>query len=204
MRTMPSRRARTRAAATVLTSVAAVAAACAAPQGRNQLPRQEREHGRWGERVLVEAHALPGIWLTRDLDGVARNGDSEDAAGYAVRAAIGNRDQSIGLQYQGMHADGGDLDAHTLGLDVDVRTLLDDGTGLFFVRAGGGFGAAWLDADDDATLGSTAQAQLRLGLDLQATPMFAIGAAFGGIVFGHPGETDAYGTFVTLGATFVF
>jgi hypothetical protein len=204
MRAMPSRRPRARTAAVTTLAVACSVAACAMPQGSSRLPRSEQEHGRWGERVLLEGHALPGVWLTRDLDGVARNAESEDGAGYAVRGAIGNRDQSIGMQYQGMRVDGGALDAHTLGLDVDVRTPLEDGTGVFFVRAGGGFGAGWLDARDDDELGSTGQAQLRLGLDLQPTPAFALGVAFGGIVFGHPGETDAYGTFVTVGATFVF
>lgn len=196
--------------ASLLASLAA--AACAAPQSPPRTPRSlpptydrhEVGRGAWGDRVLVEAMAIPGAWLTRDLDGTRENGDAEDAAGQGLRLSIGNRDQSIGVLWQGLHTDDDTFDVHTLGLDVDVRMPLEDGTEWFFVRAGAGIGAAWLDALADDTLGSTAAAQLRLGLDFQPTPHFMLGASFGGIVFGHPGETDAFGTFVTLGAALVF
>lgn len=219
---MPSlrpRRSCTGLAAIAAVLVALAAAACAVPQDPpRSAPRREPRYepmvrpvdapaGTWGDRVLVEAAAIPAAWLTRDLDGVSSNPDAEDAAGYAVRVAVGNSDQSVGLLAQGFHGDDdevdGGLDVGTLGLDTDVRTPLDrEGPGWFFLRAGGGIGGAFVDNDDDP--GTQLEAQLRLGLDFQPVPSFLLSASFGGIVIGHPGETEAYGTFVMLGGGLVF
>ena len=53
-------------------------------------------------------------------------------------------------------------------------------------------------------LGNTGTAQLRLGLDFQPNERFLLSASFGGIAFGRPGETEAYGTFFQLGLGLVF
>src|SRR5687767_7504468 len=142
--------------AAVVVTLSAVA--CTVPQEPpRSAPRREPRYepmvraadapaGTWGDRMLVEAAAIPAAWLTRDLDGVSSNPDAEDAAGYAVRVAVGNRDQSIGVLAQGFHGDDDGLDAGTVGLDTDVRTPLDrDGPGWFFLRAGAGVGGAFLD-----------------------------------------------------------
>lgn len=188
-------------------------AACTVPAPTPRSPRAtpqdrqwpgEPDHGEWGERLLVEAVAIPGAWLTRDLDGVADNPDAVDAAGYGVRAGIGNRDQSIGVLAQAFHGDADALDAATLCLDMDVRTALDRyGPRGFFARAGAGLGAGWLDVPGDDP-GGEATAQLRLGIDFQPTRLVLVSASFGGIVFGHPGETEAYGTFLTIGGGLTF
>lgn len=187
-----------------------VLGACATPQDplpptRYRPPEQRPQpddHGRFGQRFVVEANAIPGAWLSLDRDGGADALDTGDGSGYGVRMAVGNVDQSIGLAWQGFATDG--LDAHVLGLDVDVRRPIGDGLDLLFVRAGAGFGVAWLDAIDDPALGNTGTAQLRLGLDFQPNERFLLSASFGGIAFGRPGETEAYGTFFQLGLGLVF
>ncbi|MCU0864424.1 MAG: hypothetical protein MUC36_11560 [Planctomycetes bacterium] len=187
-----------------------VLGACATPQDPLPPPRHRppetrpasEDHGRYGQRFVVEANAIPGAWLTLDRDGGADAVDTGDGSGYGVRMAVGNLDQSIGLSWQGFATDG--LDANVLGLDVDVRRPIGDGLDLFYVRAGAGIGAAWLDALDDPALGNTGTAQLRLGLDFQPNERFLLSASFGGIAFGRPGETEAYGTFFQLGLGLVF
>jgi hypothetical protein len=187
-----------------------VLGACATPQDPLPPPRYRppetrppsEDHGRYGQRFVVEANAIPGAWLSLDRDGGADAVDTGDGSGYGVRMAVGNLDQSIGLSWQGFATDG--LDANVLGIDVDVRRPIGDGLDLFYVRAGAGIGAAWLDALDDPALGNTGTAQLRLGLDFQPSQRFLLSASFGGIAFGRPGETEAYGTFFQLGLGLIF
>ena len=177
-------------------------AACATPV--DPVAPVARDPGTWGQRVLLEANAIPAAWLTRDLDGTSVEPEAEDAYGYGLRFGIGNADQSIGVLAQGFHTDAEVFDAATLGLDTDVRTPLDkEGPQWFFLRAGATLGSAWLDpVDDDA--GMQLAAQLRLGIDFQPAERFLLHVGFGGIVFGHPGETEVYGTFVTVGGGLVF
>jgi hypothetical protein len=184
--------------------------ACTTLQGPPSAPRfrppevkpPDDDHGNYGDRFVIEANAIPGAWLSLDRDDGGDAIDTGDGSGYGVRMAAGNVDQSIGLSWQGFATDR--LDANVLGLDVDVRRPIGDGLDLFYVRAGAGFGAAWLDAIDDPALGSTGSAQLRLGLDFQPNERFLLSVAFGGIAFGRPGETEAYGTFFVLGGGLVF
>jgi hypothetical protein len=161
--------------------------------------------GRWGERVLVEAQTIPAAWLQRDRDGGAPEPERDEALGYGLRAAIGNQDQSIGLLTQVLHGrSGSDLDAGTLGLDFDVRKQLDrDWPDWLFVRGGATVGLGWIDAGDGAT-GTEAVGQLRLGVDFQVTRTLLFQCSFGGIVFGTPGETEVYGTLVTVGGGLTF
>lgn len=182
-------------------------AAFAAASCASQLPSpRDAGGGQWGDRVLLEAGAIPAAWLQRDADGGAPDPAEQDGPGYAVRGAVGNADQSVGLLGQAFLTRGGgrSFDAHVLSLDCDVRTPLDRTSDRFFLRAGASLGIAWLDAEDDASLDSEAAAQLRLGIDFEPARAFQLGASLGGIVIGHPNETEAYGTFVTLHATLTF
>lgn len=191
--------------------LAALAAACGVPQDPppaappRPLDQEPHEYGvaPWGERLLIEPMVMPAVWLTRDVDDGTGNDDLQDGSGYGLRVAVGRRDQSIGLLYQGFHTDGDGFDAQTVGIDFDVRAPLDDGTPVF-LRAGACIGVAGLEARGDDSLGNETAAQLRLGFDFLATEHLMFGASIGGIVFGHFGETEAYGTFLTFGATLVF
>lgn len=161
--------------------------------------------GRWGERFPIEAQAIPAAWLQQDADGGAPKPARDEARGYGLRAAIGNQDQSVGLLAQVFHGhSGSDLEAGTLGLDFDVRKRLDrDWPDWLFVRGGAVVGLGWLDLGDGAA-STEATGQLRLGIDFQVTKSLLLQCSFGGIVFGTPGETELYGTFVSIGGGLTF
>ena len=210
MRPMPS----IRRFAGPLAPLALLTAACVAPQrpsARQDGPPGGRPRdfgaGGFGDRVLLEPIALPGVWLHHDLDDdPAATSRSYDGFGYGLRGALGNHDQSVGLCWQGITADdaGDTLRLDCLGLDVDVRTPLDDGTGLFFVRAGAGVGGAYCDLEGDDRLGVEGMAQLRLGIECVPHRRFQFGGHFGGLAIGHPGETEIYGTFLGVSGTLTF
>lgn len=161
--------------------------------------------GRWGERFPVEAQAIPAAWLQRDADGGAAKRERDEARGFGLRAAIGNQDQSVGLLAQTfLGHSGSDLEAGTLGLDFDVRKQLDrDWPDWLFVRGGAAVGLAWLDLGGGGA-STEAAGQLRLGIDFQVTRRLLLQCSFSGIVFGTPGETEVYGTFVTIGGGLTF
>lgn len=180
---------------------ATMLAACATgPQARTGAGE-----GRWGERALVEAQGIPAAWLQRDADGGAPKPERDEARGYGLRAAIGNQDQSVGLLAQAFHGhSGSDLEAGALGLDFDVRKQLDrDWPDWLFVRGGAGVGLGWLDLGGGGASTETT-GQLRLGIDFQVTRTLLVQCSFSGIVFGTPGETELYGTFVTIGGGLTF
>ena len=109
MRPMPS----IRRFAGPLAPLALLTAACVAPQrpsARQDGPPGGRPRdfgaGGFGDRVLLEPIALPGVWLHHDLDDdPAATSRSYDGFGYGLRGALGNHDQSVGLCWQGITAD---------------------------------------------------------------------------------------------------
>ena len=50
----------------------------------------------------------------------------------------------------------------------------------------------------------TQAVQLRFVLEYNAAKSLTFDLGGGGVVYGHPGETEAYGTFVLLGMTATF
>jgi hypothetical protein len=192
--------------------LAVVGAACTVPpspssqllpsEPQNTAPRGGRNE--FGNRVLIEGMAIPGVWLTRDGDGGFGSNEHVDGAGYGVRAAAGNHERSVGLLFQQLFTSGDELDAQILSIDVDARTPMEARHRWFWLRAGGSVGCAWMDAAGDEELDRDATFQLRIGVDFQPSDRFLINASFGGIVIGHPGETEAYGSLVTIGAALIF
>lgn len=207
---------RPRCSAALLAAITAVAlAACAGhPRSRPradaapQAGPHEADGGHFGDRVLVEPMVIPGAWLHRDVEDVPGTTSRPfDGYGYGLRGALGNRNQSIGLCWQEFATDdedGADLRIHCLGLDVDVRAPLDDGTGLFAVRAGAGVGGSYSELEGDDQLGFEGMAQLRIGIECMPDRRISFGGFFGGLVLGHPGETEVYGTFLGLTGTITF
>lgn len=187
-------------------ALAACTASRAEVQDRSRPPQQAspEDHGTFGERILLEASVIPGAWLVRDLDGVSSNGDSTTSSGFGLRIASGNRDQSIGVLWQSLSGDDDALDVQAVGLDVDVRTPITDTAGLFYLRAGATLGGAWLDAPGELGLDFQGQAQLRIGIDFEPMHFLRLSPSIGGVVFGHPGETEAYGAIFSLGCSLVF
>lgn len=185
----------------LLAVAGSTAAACTVAPPPKQIADEPR--GSWGERVLVEANAIPAAWIQRDTDGGAPKPDREDAAGFGARFGIGNRSQSIGVMAQMFHGDES-FDAAVVGFDSDVRARLDrDWPRWMLVRAGASVGGGYVDTATEDSAGQL-MAQLRFGVDFQPTERLLLQVGFGGIVFGHPGETEAYGTFVTVGGGLTF
>ncbi|HEX6811360.1 MAG TPA: hypothetical protein VF384_07045 [Planctomycetota bacterium] len=157
-----------------------------------------------GQQFVFEAMAMPAAWLTRDGDSGVRDVEADDGYGYGVRCAIGSKTQSAGLLYQGFETDGNVIDSQLLGFDFDVRTTIEDGGDAFFLRAGAGVGAAWVEDPIDGSRDTEATVQLRFGFDYEPIPTFLIGASIGGLMIGHAGDLVAYGTFLAFEATLVF
>jgi hypothetical protein len=184
-----------------LACCALFAAACASPAGTRGV-REDEGEARF-DRVIVEPMLIPGAWLQRDTDGGAPRPEQVDGAGAGLRAALGKREQSIGVLFQSFRGDDDRLDVTVFFADFDARTPLEETGNLLWLRAGGGFGAGWLDSRLGATETDLA-GQLRVGIDVQPVESFALGISIGGLLLGHPGETEAYGAFVTLSALLTF
>jgi hypothetical protein len=186
---------------------ASAAAACTTTQdpGYSSIPRRTDSSGggQWGDHFVVDASGIAS-WIQIDTDGGQPKPDQDTASGYGVRLASGDKDQSFGLLYQGLFAEGDAFDLSILGLDVKMRTPIDGAAHRLYAHAGGGFGWAWLDETFGGEVRNDAEAQLRIGLEYQATETFAITTSVGALGIGHVGDTAAWGTFLTLGATFVF
>lgn len=190
-------------------------AACQAPVPQDRAPLRgpyRAGQGTWGERYVVDAQALPGVWLRPGRgEGLFASGDDERAegAGLTLRGAVGNRDQSIGVMVLGAQLEGEDsrdeLDVYAVFADFGAEVPLQDGPSGFAVRVGAGFGLAHWDyaraAFDDQTTGA---ANLRGGLQFAPTRWLGFELGGGGLLFGHPGDTLGYGSFVEFGVRLTF
>lgn len=168
-------------------------------------------HGTWGDRQLIDFLVMPVVWIDPDIDTPVPGSTADEwtGPGYAIRGAVGNRDQSVGVLFQGAHVESDDsnveIDCYAIYLDFDVSVALTDGPTGFLLHAGAGIGAAQLIVDDpnydDVTTGAM---NLRVDLEFAASPTFSFLAGLGGFAWGHPGETEALGTFIELGGRFLF
>ncbi|MEQ1632907.1 MAG: hypothetical protein ABL997_11075 [Planctomycetota bacterium] len=180
------------------------------PQEPQYGARYQAGGGRWGERVVLEAAWLPAAWFRLDSDDpLVPSSDigSADGTGYGARAAIGNRDQSIGVSYQGFELSNDlvDIDVESVYLDFDVRVPLADGGGNFDLVVGAGLGSAFLDVSGGNTQSiREGAAQLRFLLSFRPTQALSFDFGGGGVVYGHPGDTEAFGSFLQVGATLTF
>lgn len=189
-----------------------MAASCTtagAPQGFSGSGYYQAGSGEWGERNVFELQLMPAAWFELESESTVQGGPtpgSADGWGYGVRAAFGNRDQSIGVLYQGfdLDADFASVELHSVYVDFDVRLPLQEGGGKFALQAAGGLGAMWLDYGqryDDSNEGA---AQLRVAFVFEPYPSFSTSLGVGGVWIGHPGNTEGYGTFLLLGAALTF
>src|SRR5262249_36968224 len=87
------------------------------------------EHGTFGERFTAEVFWLPAVWLEVDEKNQLAPGTDADVAigsGIGMRAAGGNKDQSIGLLYMGTFHDENPTNASvrtdSIYLDFDPAT----------------------------------------------------------------------------------
>jgi hypothetical protein len=156
------------------------------------------------DRLIVEGQAIPAMWLTRDADGGAPSNRDIEGSGYGVRAAAGGDETSVGFLFQQFFTSRDEFDAQIFSVDFDAHTPLEAEHRWFWLRAGGSVGCTWADEPGDDEIDGDLAFQLRLGVDFQPSDAFSIGASFGGIVVGHPGETEAYGSMVMIGAALIF
>jgi hypothetical protein len=172
-----------------------------APQGTQASGYPIVGSGVWGERTVFDAYFMPGAWMHFDDAGTA------NGLGYGARAAYGNHDQSVGLLYQGFDLDGDNTDVwlHSLYVDFDVRMMLPDSGNRLEFLAGVGVGGAWLDFTD-ANFGTNSEAavELRLAMAFRPNPGFGLELGGGGALYGHFGNTAAYGSWLSLGASLTF
>jgi hypothetical protein len=168
-------------------------------------------HGTFGERFTAEVFWLPAVWLEVDeKNRLAPNAAADVAIGSGVgmRAAIGNKDQSIGLLYMGTFHDenttGANVRTDSIYLDFDVAMPAVPDTNAVLVRAGAGVGVAFVEFNQSFDDASTLAFNLRLGLDYQPSPRVSLGVGLGGFIWGNPGDTVAFGSFVLLGGTLSF
>ncbi|MCC6673094.1 MAG: hypothetical protein IT458_18660 [Planctomycetes bacterium] len=167
--------------------------------------RTEPGGGAWGERVQIDVAWLPAVWIQVDDDDSgtpAAEPETSSGMGYAVRAAVGNADQSAGILYMGSSHDeenaGGDLRTHAIYLDFDVSQPIRSGPSNFLVHAGGGVGVALADFSrtyDDVT---SLAFNLRISLEYQANRNLSFDFGLGGFLWGHPGDTQAFGSFAQI------
>ena len=169
------------------------------------------EHGTFGERFTAEVFWLPAVWLEVDeKNRLAPNADADVAIGSGVgmRAAVGNKDQSIGLLYMGTFHDenttGASVRTDSIYLDFDVAMPAVPDTTAVLVRAGAGVGVAFISFDRGFDDASTLAFNLRLGLDYQPSPRVSFGVGLGGFLWGNPGDTVAFGSFVLVGGALTF
>ena len=198
----------------------ALLAACAVPRepvaaARDAPPSLQEEHhsehGTFGERFTADVFWLPAVWLEVDEKNKLAQNTAADVAigsGVGMRAAVGNKDQSIGLYYMGTFHDENTADASvrtdSIYLDFDAVTPALPDTNALLVRAGAGVGVAFVSFDRAFDNASTLAFNLRLGLDYQPSPRVALGVGLGGFLWGTPGDTVAFGSFVLLGGTLTF
>lgn len=169
--------------------------------------------GRFGfQRLTLDAEWIPVIWVTADVE---QNGNSTTRAdldtgtGLALRAGMGTEQQNIGLLYMGTWADekttGRGAETRSLLLDFLYRAPIPETGGAVWFSVDAGLGGAELlfDSDkfDDVVTGA---ALLHGDLEFRITRVFTVAAGLGGFIWGHPGQTDAYGTYVTLGLKLIF
>jgi hypothetical protein len=185
------------------------AAGAGQPQGFTGTGYYQSGSGEWGERGVFDLQVMPAAWF--DFEGEAPlqpglEAGSADGHGYGLRAAFGNRDQSVGVLYQAFDLDGDAtaVELHSVYLDFDVRVYLQEVGGKLFVQSGAGLGAAWIDYDRQFSDVNEGIAQLRVSLGIEPSRHFSAGFGVGGVYFGHLGETEGYGTFLLLGATVNF
>lgn len=171
----------------------------------------KRGGGKWGDRKIVEAAVLPAAWMQFEQDDPA-GGDEEiktrtEGFGWMGRYAIGNADQSLGLCYQGFSLDGdeGDIDLHSVYLDADIRVPIEEVGGNVFAIAGAGLGAAFDSPGGfDPDWSVNAAGYIRFAFGVQVGHGWTVDLGGGVAGFGHPGETEAFGSFVLLGSTLTF
>ena len=189
-------------------------------QGRDSIPppmdtRMSYERGpseafNWGH-VTFDAEWIPATWVTVDLDnGVASDiGDLDTGSGFLLRGGFGSNQQNIGVLYMATWHDeettGRGASTQQLLLDFLYRAPIPEMNGLVWFEVDGGIGGVNVEFDSDSIDDEvTGSALLHGDLEFMFGRRFTVAVGGGGFVWGHFGDTLAYGTYVTIGAKLLF
>lgn len=164
------------------------------------------------KRFSFDAEWIPAMWVTADVDQKGNSqtrGDLDTGSGLALRAGMGNEQQNIGVLYLGSWHDeqttGRGAKTQSLLLDFLYRAPLPETGGAIWLEADAGLGGTEIQFDsaqfDDQVTGA---ALLHGDLEFRVTRVFSLAAGLGVFIWGHPGDTIAYGSYVTVGAKLVF
>jgi hypothetical protein len=152
------------------------------------------------------------MWVTADVDtngASGTRGDLDTGEGVALRAGLGSNQQNIGLLYMGTWHDEQTTDrgasTQSLLLDFLFRAPIAGMNNTVWFEVDAGLGVAELSFDspqlDNQTTGS---ALLHGDLEFRITRALALAAGGGGFIWGHFGDTIAYGTYITVGVKLIF
>ena len=184
-----------------------------APQADLSSMSERDSTGRFAfERLTIDAEWIPAMWVTLDVEqngNTATRGDLDNGSGVALRAGLGTTSQNIGLLYMGTWHDekttGRGASTQSLLLDFLYRAPVPDTSGVVWFEADAGLGGTEIQFDSDQIDDEVTGAALLHGdLEFRVTRAFTIAAGLGVFIWGHPGDTAAYGSYLTLGAKLIF
>jgi hypothetical protein len=173
--------------------------------------RRESETPFGLDHVRLDAFFIPAFWITADEDHSTPTGtdraDLDTGTGFGLRAGVGSEHQSIGLMFvTSFHEEEtSDSDASTqaLYLDFAYHDAIVGVRGATF-EVGAGLGVARLEFDREFDTSTEGAFNLHGMLKFAVTENFGLGAGLGGFLFGHFGDTVAYGTWLMVGASLAF
>jgi hypothetical protein len=164
------------------------------------------------ESPTIDVQWIPAFWITPDVESDAAPGvdaDLEAGTGGAARIGMGTREQDIGLLYTTTWHDERASDTrartHALYVDFVYRTFVPDSGNAIGVAVAAGLGGARLDFDDNAFESSVeGAAQIRGEAEFHVADPLVVSAGLGLFLWGHPGDTVAYGSWLTVGIKVIF
>lgn len=155
--------------------------------------------------IYAEAFAVPAAFVAFQSEGPnVPDPKLDTGAGFGVGAGVSNGDQGVGLLYIGTFHDSdrlsGTTEMHSFLADFRARGLIwhqGDSNGYLHFTAGGGFTDIQTPGGvRDETEGII---QLRGLLELEFHHRFSLHLGGGGFLFGHPGDTVGYGSWLMAG-----
>ena len=190
---------------------AAVGGSPESDSGLSPVPAAPQSYARSGRStapggIYTEAFWVPAAFVTLDTDGDlnAPNPKLETGQGFGVGAGVSNGDQGVGLLYIGTFHDNertsGSTEMHSFLADFRARGLIwheGDNDGYLHFTAGGGV----TDIQTPTGFRNETEGiiQMRGLLELEFNHRFSFHLGGGGFLFGHPGETVGYGSWVMAG-----
>ncbi len=160
----------------------------------------------------VEAFWVPFLAIdvdTSDDTGSSQKPDIGAGSGVGAGVSIGDDDQGIGVLWVRSANDelttSTDVITNAVYADFHARgSFWQQGSNQAWARFDGGFGVATIDFDGPFEDQTTGAMQLRGTVQLEFSKRASIDVGLGGFLFGVPGNTVAFGTYMTVGGALRF